>query len=147
MKQCTRCKTEKALDEFYHRKTGIHAWCKVCVRDDNKKFYKRNPEPYKKRARACHKEKNKERIAEANLIKAQIGCQCCNEKTVCVLDFHHLVGNSKGKERGMPVSRAACQSEKAFRRELSKCIVVCANCHRKIHAGLIVLPESITTCS
>ena len=39
----------------------------------------------------------------------------------------------------MPVSRAAHKSYKAMLAELAKCVIACANCHRKDHAGLIDL--------
>lgn len=142
MRQCTRCGKEKPVDDFYKtikRKDGVHPWCKECCRQDAKKFYKRNPDPYRKRASACRKQRQQKLLAEADRIKQEVGCKACGEKRLCVLDFHHLVGNSKGKNEGMPVSRAACQSNKRFREELAKCVVVCANCHRKVHADELTL--------
>ena len=149
MKRCSKCKERKPFDQFNKKastKDGLNSWCKSCARADAKRYYRNNPEPYKERARLEGKTKAKQRIAECDQIKAAIGCQCCGESLLCVLDFHHLTGNSKGKDDGMPVTRAAWKSRKCFLEELAKCIVVCANCHRKIHAGFITLPDGIETC-
>ena len=54
------------------------------------------------------------------------------------LEFHHL--DNYGKDFGI--------SEKGYSRawlkvkqEIDKCIIVCANCHREIHAGITQLPK------
>jgi hypothetical protein len=139
-KQCRKCKLIKPTSGFNKsrsRSEKTRCYCKDCERADAREYYRRNPESYKKRAREFKKKKSAEFLQEANAIKERTGCCLCGEKTLCCLDFHHLVGNSKGREGGMPVSRAACNSEKQFRRELKKCVVLCANCHRKVHAGIL----------
>ena len=61
-------------------------------------------------------------------------CQCCGyNNTNTALEFHHL--NSEEKLFG--ISDNANRSWATVRLELQKCIMVCANCHREIHAGLI----------
>lgn len=50
---------------------------------------------------------------------------------MCALDFHHW------KERGTPISRMTGKGFTGFSKEISKCIVLCASCHRKTHAGLM----------
>jgi hypothetical protein len=62
------------------------------------------------------------------------GCAICNEKDPVALVFHHVVPGQKrfdiqNKSYSLP----------DFIIEMSKCIVVCANCHAKIHAGHIIL--------
>lgn len=50
------------------------------------------------------------------------------------IDFHHL------KDKDISISKAANQmrwSIKRLKDEIRKCVRVCANCHREIHAGLI----------
>lgn len=59
-------------------------------------------------------------------------CVCGEEETVC-LDFHHI--NMEEKEKN--VTKMVASGYNSVIKELKKCIVVCANCHRKIHADLI----------
>lgn len=57
------------------------------------------------------------------------GCQICGYvKHEAALDAHHI--KSKDKE----VSRIT--KPRQMRIELAKCICLCANCHREVHAGL-----------
>lgn len=67
-------------------------------------------------------------------IKRQIGCSLCEETEPCCLDFHHV----DPKKKLCSVSRSY-MSDKRLREEIAKCIVLCANCHRKLHANVVVL--------
>lgn len=59
-------------------------------------------------------------------------CQCCGyDKTISALEFHHLDPSKKE----ITLSRSILSWEKT-KKELKKCICVCANCHREIHDGL-----------
>lgn len=66
------------------------------------------------------------------------GCALCPEKEPCCLSAHHLdkdakdfsVANAKGRKLGVPRTVA----------ELAKCVCLCENCHRKVHAGVLHLP-------
>jgi hypothetical protein len=50
------------------------------------------------------------------------------------MDYHHL--DPSIKERGVS-QMISGNSWKKIEEEISKCILVCANCHRKIHEDLI----------
>jgi hypothetical protein len=56
--------------------------------------------------------------------KSSIGCQHCGIDDWRVLDFHHL----GDKER--PVSNTGSWSLLRVLKEIAKCQVLCANCHR-----------------
>lgn len=61
-------------------------------------------------------------------------CQCCGyDKCITALEFHHLNPEEKDFTFGTNCNR----SWQTTRNEIQKCILVCANCHREIHAGLI----------
>lgn len=63
------------------------------------------------------------------------GCQICGyNRCVNALDFHHL--DPLMKDFGLSV-RGLTRSWEKIKQELDKCILVCANCHREVHAGLI----------
>jgi hypothetical protein len=67
-----------------------------------------------------------------NDYKSKIGCSFCGEDEPCCLCFHHL------KDKTESVSILVCRaSMEKIIEEIRKCIVVCHNCHARIHAGLI----------
>jgi hypothetical protein len=59
------------------------------------------------------------------------GCSRCSEKHPATLDFHHI--DLSTKEFTIGEARNRKLSEARFKAELAKCIVLCANCHRKEH--------------
>ena len=67
--------------------------------------------------------------------KSEEGCYFCDEDDPVCLEFHHR----KDEEKTENLSRMATQdySIKSLKEEIEKCEVICANCHRKIHAGKI----------
>lgn len=90
-----------------------------------------------------HGLQTKEAIAEAGaLIDAAkaAGCLRCGETDMVCLDFHHRDPTQKifGIAR-VNRGRGRARSTEEIRNEISKCVVLCANCHRRLHAGLFVL--------
>lgn len=63
------------------------------------------------------------------------GCRKCGELTQCCLDAHHR--NPAEKDFTLAVAKRRKLALSKVISELAKCICVCANCHRKIHAGII----------
>ena len=65
--------------------------------------------------------------------KLKYGCCGCPEDDPVCMDFHHI----KPEEKSMRVAKMVSDARgvKALEAELQKCAVVCANCHRKLHAG------------
>lgn len=65
-------------------------------------------------------------------------CQICGyNRCVAALSFHHIDEKTKSfslSTRGLTRSWAKIEAE------VDKCILVCENCHREIHSGLIKLP-------
>lgn len=62
-------------------------------------------------------------------------CQKCGyNKCNAALEFHHIDSN----EKDFNISKKGhCRSWEKVKDELDKCILVCSNCHKEIHAGLI----------
>jgi hypothetical protein len=58
-------------------------------------------------------------------------CLCPYDRCVEALEFHHVDPEEKGFNIADKVT-----SFEAIKLELDKCELVCANCHREIHAGL-----------
>lgn len=65
------------------------------------------------------------------------GCWSCGETDPVCLEAHHVDPTKKHEH----VSHLMGASQKLLRQELAKCVCVCANCHRKIHAGKIAVPS------
>ena len=62
------------------------------------------------------------------------GCLLCEEKTPCCLSAHHV--DSETKDVTVAFLAASVQPKK-LKKELAKCVCLCENCHRKVHAGLL----------
>ena len=59
-------------------------------------------------------------------------CQKCGyNKNIAALEFHHL--DPSEKDFGIAY-RGYTRSWDTVKKELDKCILVCANCHREIHS-------------
>ena len=66
-------------------------------------------------------------------------CQCCGYyRCIEALEFHHLDPNIKS----FTISGKS-KSFNSLKSEVDKCILVCSNCHKEIHAGLINIDNII----
>jgi 5-methylcytosine-specific restriction endonuclease McrA len=95
---------------------------------------------YKDRREYLSKATNKRRRRLKKLMVDYKGgkCQFCGySKYVGSIDFHHI--NPKTKDFGLSMDQMY-RSWKLTKKELDKCVIVCANCHREIHGGLTKLP-------
>lgn len=140
-KECASCKQAKCLTEFWKReraKDGYNSSCINCVRIQNQSSYKNHWAKNRKRIDSNNFIITEKLREQCNQIKHSIGCLFCKESDPVCLDFHHKdkttkvlgVSNMIGRHRPWSV----------IENEISKCVVICANCHRKIHAGNITLP-------
>lgn len=136
---CTRCHKEKDIANFSKSSStrGYAYHCKECVRERSKEHYN-NSDKSQKFDRA------KERVYivrdTINSFKSSKGCCFCGEKEAVCLDFHHL--NEEEKSGNISVF-AKLKSISKLAIEICKCIVVCANCHRKIHAKILDIKDKI----
>lgn len=131
-KKCAGCLCTKPSNMFNKsrfQRSGLRTRCKACERAAARSFYKRNPGPYQRRAKAS-KKKITATLKRCSFEIRKAGCSFCGEVTPCVIDFHHT-------RKGSPVAHAITHSFARFLREVNKCVLVCANCHRKCHAGII----------
>ena len=127
MKKCSVCGELRPLSEFAinrTRKDGHASDCKACRKKYRNKHYQDNKEYYKSKARAYKTAK----LEEINEIRKTLKCAICGEDRFYCLDFHHVDPSIKEAE----VTKLI-ESPKRLKRELEKCIVLCANCHRELH--------------
>ena len=91
-----------------------------------KKHYEKNKAYYIARS-AENKKKHKEAWTE---YKSKQSCALCGENHPATFDFHHVVRGPDNVKINKLVKNS---SYKKIYEELKKCIVLCANCHRKLH--------------
>ncbi len=82
--------------------------------------------------------KRRRKIKEFAVVYKGGKCQVCSyNKYIGALDLHHLDPKTKAFGIG---DKGYTRSWQAVRHEADKCILVCANCHREIEAGITQLP-------
>ena len=64
--------------------------------------------------------------------KKNLSCIRCGENHPSCLDFHHIDPSQKEVEVPVLVSRG--RSIENILKEIAKCEILCANCHRKEHS-------------
>jgi hypothetical protein len=93
----------------------------------SKDWYQRNKAKRNKEIR----ERKREISAWLREYKSKLKCKNCKENHPACLQFHHI--DPKAKE--VNISHAANDgwSKERLLKEIEKCIVLCANCHFKLH--------------
>jgi 5-methylcytosine-specific restriction endonuclease McrA len=121
-KTCSSCNIEKPGTEFYMKswkgKKALGSLCKIC---------------------ATKKTITRKRSNKAAYVKMKGGCcQACGfDKYDGALEFHHVDPATKEDRIGR---MAKGPSSPELLAELAKCVLVCSNCHKMIHAGIIECP-------
>ena len=90
-----------------------------------KKHYNNNKLKYHGSTR---KSRHKRRIWFINF-KSKLYCQMCKEKFIACIEFHHIDPSKKE----FSLSAFNQYGKKTIMKEFKKCIVLCSNCHNKIH--------------
>lgn len=108
---CTKCKADKPESEFYYYNNAKRPYwyCKSCHATKMSTQYQK-----------CQNIVNK--------IKVDSGCIYCSIKDRSVLEFHHIDKINKSCVHKIT-------SVKRALKEISKCEVVCANCHCRLENG------------
>lgn len=77
-----------------------------------------------------HKVKNNKKELRLKIlaVKRKGKCAICGETHPACLEFHHI--DEKEEEISNMLSK---YTEKEIMDEIKKCLIVCANCHRKLH--------------
>lgn len=83
------------------------------------------------------------RNAKARLIRAFGGkCGICGyNKCDEVMEFHHL--DPTTKETTWSQIRGSIKGWNTIVDEMSKCVMLCSNCHKEVHAGVAVVPDDV----
>jgi hypothetical protein len=126
MKTCSTCGEPKPKTEFNRnrsKKDGLQSKCRDCSRDLAKAHFENNREHYRNRNR----EYRRKLLEEVQKLKDRPCQDCGGSFPPYVMDFDHLDGETKVGSVG---SLRKLGSLRQILQEVSKCEVVCANCHR-----------------
>lgn len=132
MKKCNICKKELPLECFAtnnSKKDKLQTYCKECNKSKQKEYYTKNKEYYKNKAKV----RTEKCVEEFKEYKKNLKCSQCGESNPACLDFHHLDPSVKEKEVSLLIRNGNFDF---LHREINKCIVLCSNCHRKLHSRL-----------
>lgn len=70
-------------------------------------------------------------------------CQICQyKKCPTALELHHV--NPDEKDFSFGFIMASCRNWGVIYSEIEKCILLCSNCHREVHAGVTMMPDEYT---
>jgi hypothetical protein len=126
MKKCTSCKEEKTVQEFYPNKRrgdGLQSYCKKCNMLWVRKRYLRDKQYYDQKNREVL-ERNRLFVLDFLISRC---CVDCGEKDPIVLDFDHK--SDKENSISRLIRKLCCL--KTLQKEIDKCEIRCANCHRR----------------
>lgn len=136
MKECIDCKQEKEPTEFGWKSKAkgiLQPRCRICYNEYNRRYYKTTD---KEKQVGRVRERAKKLSEMFQQWKAQQKCSvCCESDTEC-LDLHHI---NPAEKEGSLGRLSEFGSWTAIEVEIAKCVVLCANCHRRVHSGRISL--------
>lgn len=127
---CARCHGEQPIEAFpiKDKARGTRrSYCVPCRSEYGKEHYRRNKPSYLAKnvtGRVRQRQSNRD-VAYEYLVMHP--CVDCGEPDPVVLDFDHVDPKTKLWTIGKMLSR---QASPAIEREIEKCVVRCANCHR-----------------
>lgn len=115
-KKCNSCEKELPLTAFY-----------------SNGFSNKGKRKYKARCKTCENSKRRTRLNTILLeYFGSISCKICGyDKCAQAIEFHHL----NPQEKEFELKSLTSYTKETIQNELTKGILVCANCHREIHYG------------
>lgn len=130
-KNCTRCLKEFPINSFkiINNKTGKKcSMCLSCIREYNREYYKNHFNENKKQTKNILAKKRIDKVKHYIInYLSQNSCIDCSEKRIEVLEFDHI-NDDKEFDISYAISRGF--SLETIKKEIEKCVVRCANCHR-----------------
>jgi hypothetical protein len=131
IKKCFDCKEEKVTTEFNKnssRKDGLQLRCRECDRLRAKKAYHGKYREYFLQKNQQNLIIRKQWLQDYKMGKC---CKNCSESRWYVLDFHHRGDSEKISEISTMITNG--RSIENIQKEIEKCDLLCANCHREVH--------------
>jgi hypothetical protein len=128
MRRCAKCGQTKPAEQFAEKGRGLRqAYCRPCQAQYRKEHYERHRRKYIDKAAARTRAERDWRTRWLTVYLAALGCADCGERDPVVLEFDHVRGT-----KSFSISSALVAVPfHLILREIGKCDVVCANCHRR----------------
>lgn len=134
-KKCKKCDQTLPFSDFTKNKNmfgGVHYNCKPCSQQMDRLRYK-NHVFQRNRIKQTSKLRRNVNNSIVRGIKMELGCMICGENShYSVLEYHHPNDN-----KDITISQQRAKQLKLLISEIKKCVCLCANCHRKVHANLL----------
>ena len=122
-RHCGRCQRDRPVEEFHRRRGGLQAWCKACRREYDADYWRRT----RVDRIQMRKVRRRELIEWYRSLKSAACVDCGGTFHHAAMHWDHLPGASKRREISYMVLRGfRCRT---ILEEMSKCELVCANCH------------------
>ena len=128
---CNHCGEEKPIEAFNWRWKHLNKrqrTCRSCQNDQKANWYQKNKDTHKANVYHNKLAKIKESRAYAWEYLSTHPCVDCGETDPIVLEFDHVKGNKK--ETVMKLVKDGYSID-IIQKEISKCVVRCANCHKR----------------
>ena len=123
-KVCTQCEQRKELKEFAKKLTRTSSECKECHQKASKAKYND-----KERTRVRADKARRVKIAKEYVADLKAKSQCkCGYKGIA-LQFHHV----GAKDLDVSSAVSGGWSLDRLKKEINKCVILCANCHMEEH--------------
>jgi len=132
MKKCTRCHRRLPTSSFNFKDKAsdkLQSACRDCQNQLSKEHYTKNKAAYFDKNKRNHK-KIRQWYRD---YKTRLSCVRCGESHPACIQFHHKDKTNKEADVANTVTRAFGWGIERIKREISKCEVLCANCHCKEH--------------
>ena len=101
--------------------------CSSCNKEYQKKWYKNNAAAHKQKISINRKKSKQENRDYIYNFLSNSCCNTCGEKDILVLEFDHL----HNKKHNISEMISSGISVESLKKEIEKCQVLCANCHRR----------------
>lgn len=127
---CGKAKPRKMFSRHATRRDGLQRNCKPCAAARHRLYYRE----HRVRMRQQIRQSKVKRLARNRVLVYRFllehPCADCGETDPVVLDFDHVRGK---KLAAIAEMMSQCGAVRLLR-EIAKCTVRCANCHRRVTA-------------
>ena len=116
----------------------VHVVVRECARHGSTEFERRSGGGY--RCLKCRSEavtRRRRKVKRVLVEEAGGACAACGyDRCIAALEFHHR----EPEHKRFALSLRSARSIASSRAEAEKCVLLCANCHSEMEAGVLALP-------
>jgi ribosomal protein L32 len=125
-------KTKKQQKEYWASDKGKAVQARIRAKNKDRRLESSRKYSASEKGKATYQKRRQRLLSWYREYKSSICCETCGENNPACLDFHHDKGE---KVESISIMLRKMNTLDAIIAEASKCTVLCANCHRKVHFG------------